>query len=76
MRTVTTRSELRAAVAAARGRGARIGLVPTMGYLHEGHLSLVDAARSAAGPGAFTVMSLFVNPLQFGAGEDLERYPR
>jgi len=76
MRTVTTRSELRAAVAAARGRGARIGLVPTMGYLHQGHLSLVDAARAAAGPQAFIVMSLFVNPLQFGAGEDLERYPR
>ncbi len=76
MRTVTTRSELRVAVAAARARGSRIGLVPTMGYLHEGHLSLVDAARAAAGPNAFVVMSLFVNPLQFGAGEDLERYPR
>jgi pantoate--beta-alanine ligase len=73
MRTVTTREELRAAVAAARAGGARIALVPTMGYLHEGHLSLVDAARAAAD---FVVLSIFVNPLQFGAGEDLERYPR
>lgn len=73
MKTVVTRTELRAAVAAARSRGARIGLVPTMGYLHEGHLALVDAARAASD---FVVMSIFVNPLQFGAGEDLERYPR
>ncbi len=76
MNTVTTRAELRAAVAAARGRGARIGLVPTMGYLHEGHLALVDAARAAVAPDGLVVMSLFVNPLQFGPGEDLERYPR
>lgn len=73
MKTVATRAELRAAVAAARASGARIGLVPTMGYLHEGHLTLVDACRAAAD---FVVMSIFVNPLQFGAGEDLERYPR
>ncbi len=76
MKTVTTRAELRAAVSAARARGARIALVPTMGYLHEGHLALVAAARASVGAAGFVVMSVFVNPLQFGAGEDLERYPR
>ncbi len=76
MKTVTTRAELRAAVALVRARDARIGLVPTMGYLHEGHLALVDAARASVGPGGLVVMSVFVNPLQFGPGEDLDRYPR
>lgn len=68
-----TRDELARALEAPRGRGARIGLVPTMGYLHEGHLSLVDLARRNAD---FVAASVFVNPLQFGAGEDLDRYPR
>jgi pantoate--beta-alanine ligase len=65
--------DLRRWVRGERAAGRRVGLVPTMGYLHEGHLCLVDAARRRAGA---VVMSIFVNPLQFGPTEDLARYPR
>ena len=58
---------------AARRSGSRVGLVPTMGGLHEGHYSLFDIARDKAD---FVVASLFVNPIQFGEGEDFQRYPR
>ncbi len=73
MNTLHNIAQLRAALSRARQDGKRIGLVPTMGNLHAGHITLVEKARQRTD---FVVVSIFVNPLQFAAGEDLESYPR
>lgn len=73
MQVLQTNEEVRRAVGVSHREGASIGLVPTMGYLHAGHMALVARARAECDRVA---VSLFVNPTQFGPGEDLDRYPR
>lgn len=73
MKTITTSAQLRAAVSADKRAGKRVAFVPTMGNLHEGHMQLARRAQRLADT---VVVSIFVNPLQFGANEDLDKYPR
>ncbi len=76
MQTLYDQPALRAAIAALRGDGKKLALVPTMGALHDGHMALVEEARRCVGHGGHVLVSIFVNPRQFGPNEDLAAYPR
>ena len=73
MRVITKAAEMHEAMSKERSRGRIIGFIPTMGFLHEGHLSLVKKAREQCRK---VFMTIFVNPTQFGPEEDFKRYPR
>src|SRR5438445_5374577 len=76
MRTVTAVGAMQRLALRWRRAGTRVAFVPTMGYLHEGHRSLIERARQLAGKAGIVVVSIYVNPAQFGPGEDLGSYPR
>lgn len=76
VKTIASISSMQRLAGSLRRRGVRLGFVPTMGYLHAGHLSLVERARKIVGPRGKVVVSIYVNPTQFGPKEDFSKYPR
>src|SRR5579862_2008056 len=76
MRIVTSVAAMQRLALRLKRQGKRIGFVPTMGYLHDGHMSLVKRARRLVGKTGVVVVSIYVNPTQFAPAEDLSRYPR
>jgi len=76
MKEIKSVETLKEFLGTAKKRGAVVGLVPTMGYLHDGHISLIRAAKKHAGKNGVVVVSIYVNPLQFGPNEDFKKYPR